>query len=109
MRRLATWTVGLAFAAGLLGLDALGVVATALATFVLAFAFRYAPWRWAVLSLTAWAAGAAVGLLLTLLEGGHGFATRSQADAGVMVLAAFASAFAGAWLSWIASRLARQQ
>ena len=109
MRRLAAWAVGLAFAAGLLGPDALGVVATALATFVLAFAFRYAPWRWAVLSLSAWAAGAAVGLLVTLLEDGHGFAARSQAGAGVTVVAAFASAFAGAWLSWIASRLARQQ
>jgi len=109
MRRLAAWTLGLAFAAGLLGPDALGVVVTALATFVLAFAFRYAPWRWAVLSLTAWAAGAAVGLLLTLLEGGHGFAAPSQAGAGVTVLAAYAGAFAGAWLNWIASRLARQQ
>jgi hypothetical protein len=109
MRRLTAWTLGLAFVAGLLGPDAVGVVFTALATFVLAFAFRGAPWRWPVLSLTAWATGAAVGTLLTVLEGGHAFAAPSQAGAGVTVLAAYASAFAGAWVNWVASRLAREQ
>ena len=109
MRRLTAWTLGLAFAAGLLGPDALSVVVTALATFVLAFGFRRAPWHWAVLSLTAWATGAGVGALLTLLEGGHAFAAPSQAGAGVTVLAAYASAFAGAWVNWVASRLAREQ
>lgn len=66
MHRLTAWTLGLAFAAGLLGPDAIGVVFTALATFVLAFAFRRAPWHWAVLSLTAWATGAGVGVLVKL-------------------------------------------
>jgi len=109
MRRLAAWTLGLAFVGGVLGPDVTGVVFTALATFVLAFAFRRAPWHWAVLSLTAWATGAAVGALLTLFEGGRVFASPSQAGAGVTVLAAYASAFAGAWLNWVASRLAREQ
>ena len=108
MRRLTAWTLGLAFVGGVLGPDATGVVFTALATFVLAFAFRRAPWHWAVLSLTAWATGAVVGALLTLFEGGRVFAP-SQAGAGVTVLAAYASAFAGAWVNWVASRLAREQ
>jgi hypothetical protein len=103
------WTLGVAFAAGLLGPDAVGVVFTALGTFVLAFACRRAPWRWAALSLTAWATGAAVGALLTLLEHGHNLAPPSQAGTGVIVLTAYVSAFAGAWVNWVASRLPREQ
>ena len=109
MRRLTAWTLGIAFVAGLLGPDALSVVLTALATFVLAFAFRRAPWHWAVLSLTAWATGAAVGALLTVFESGHAFASPSRVGAGVTVVAAYVSAFAGAWLNWVASRLRREQ
>ena len=110
MRRLTAWTLGLAFIAGLLGRDTLGVVGTALATFVLAFAYGRQPWRWAVLSLTAWATGAAVGILLTLLEDGHHFATPSPGGgAGITVVAAYASAFAGAWLNWGTRRLVRQR
>jgi hypothetical protein len=109
MRRLMAWTLGMAFVAGLVGPDALAVVFTALATFVLAFAFRGTPWRWPVLSLTAWATGAGVGALLTLLEGGHAFAAPSQAGAGVTVLAAYASAFAGAWVRWVATRLEKDR
>ncbi len=107
MRRLTAWTLGLAFVGGALGPDATGVVFTALATFVLAFAFRRAPWHWAVLSLTAWATGAGVGAVLTLFEQGHYFVPPSRTGAGVVVLAAYASAFAGAWVNWVASRLAR--
>jgi hypothetical protein len=109
--RLTAWMMGVAFAAGLLGPDALGVVVTALVAFVLAFVYGRAPWRWAILSLTAWATGAAVGAVLTLFERGHDFAapSQSQAIAGVTVLAAYASAVAGAWLNWVASRLHREQ
>ncbi len=109
MRRLTAWTLGLAFVAGLVGPDAIGVVFTALAAFVLAFGFRRTPWHWAVLSLTAWATGAAVGVLLTLLGSGHAFAAPSQAGAAATMLAAYASAFAGTWVNWVASRFVRQQ
>lgn len=107
MRGLTAWSLGLAFIAGLLGPDAFGVASTALATFVLAFASGRAPWRWAVLSLTAWATGVAVGMLLTLLFAVHGFAGPSQGGAGITVVAAYASAFAGAWVNWGARRLVR--
>jgi hypothetical protein len=102
------WTLGIAFVAGLLN-PAFGVIVTAISTFVLAFAFRRAPWRWAVLSLTAWATGAAVGMLLTRMDGAYDFAGLSQASAGVTVLTAYLSAYAGAWLNWVASRVVREQ
>jgi len=101
-------TLGIAFGAGLLN-PVFGVFFTALATFVLALAFRRAPWHWAVLSLTAWATGTAVGALLTLVEGGRDVSSSSQAYTGVTVLATYVSAFAGAWVRWVASRLVRQQ
>ena len=108
MRRFMAGALGIAFGAGLLN-PVLGIFFTALATFVLAFAFHRAPWHWAVLSLTAWATGAALGALLTLVEGGRDFSLLSQADPGATVLAAYVSAFAGAWVRWVASRLVRQQ
>lgn len=109
MRRLTAWSLGIAFVAGLLGPDAVGVVLTALASFVLAFAFRRAPWHWAVLTLTAWATGAAVGALLTRLGHGVDFAPPRQPGAGLTVLTAYASAFAGAWVSWVATRLEKDR
>jgi uncharacterized membrane protein YjjB (DUF3815 family) len=100
MRRLTDWSLGVAFVAGLLGPNRLGVVVTALATFALAFTFGRAPWRWPVLTLTAWATGAAVATLLNLLESSHEATT---------VVAAYASAFAGAWLNWGARRIVRER
>jgi hypothetical protein len=99
------WALGMAFVTGLLGPDALSVVGVALATFVLAFGSRRAPWHWSGLALTAWASGAGVGMLLARLGGGHTFASPSAGGAGVTVLAAYASAFAGAWVRWLASRV----
>jgi hypothetical protein len=104
MRRLAAWALGIAFISGFLGRD--GVFFAALATFVLAFDQGRTPWRWAVVSLTAWAAGVGVGMLLTLL--GQSGVVASPAQAGSVVLATYASAFAATWVKWVATRLARQ-
>ena len=109
MRRLTAWTLGIGFIGGLLGPDAIGAVFTALAAFVLAFALRRPPWRWGLLCVAAWASGTVVGALLTILGHGRTSVPPSQAGAGVTVLAAYASAFAGSWLNWIASRLIREQ
>lgn len=98
MRYLTACTLGLAFGAGLLGTESLGVVVIALATFVLAFAYGHAPWRWATLSMTAWAMGVGLGLLLTLMQEG---------EAGATVAAVYASAFAAAGVNWGARRLVR--
>lgn len=96
MRYLTACTLGLAFGAGLLGTEALVVIPVA--TFILAFASGHAPWRWATLSLTAWAMGIGLGLLLTLLQEG---------GPGVTVAAVYASAFAAAGVNWGARRLVR--
>ena len=98
MRYLTACTLGLAFGAGLLGTEWLGVVVIALATFVLAFAYGHAPWRWATLSLAAWAMGVGLGVLLTMLEEG---------GPGVTVAAVYASAFAAAGVNWGARRARR--
>lgn len=99
------WALGVAFITGLLGPDALSVVGAAFAAFVLACGFRRTPWHWASVSLMAWASGAMIGMLLDRLGGGHTFAPPSQAGAGVTVLAAYVSGFAGAWVRWLASRV----
>ena len=106
MRRMMAWTTGIAFLGGVCGPDAVGVLLTGFAAFVLAYAFRRAPWRWAVLAITAWAVGAGMGAFLNLL-GANISAPPSQVGAGVTVLIAYASAFAGYSLSWAASRIAR--
>jgi hypothetical protein len=109
MRRMMAWTTGIAFLGGVCGPDAVGVLLTAFAAFVQAYAFRRAPWRWAVLAITAWAVGAGMGAFLNLLgaNGANISAPPSQVGAGVTVLIAYASAFAGYSLSWAASRIAR--
>lgn len=106
MRRLLAWTSGIAFVGGVCGPDAVGVLFTGLAAFVQAYAFRRAPWRWAVLAITAWAVGAGLGAFVNLL-GGAISASPSRVGTGVIVLIAYASAFAGCSLSWAASRIAR--
>ena len=106
MRRLLAWTSGIAFVGGVCGPDAVGVLLTGLAAFVQAYAFRRAPWRWAVLAITAWAVGAGLGAFVDLL-GGAISAPPSRIGGGVTVLVAYASAFAGCSLSWAASRIAR--
>ncbi|HKA58552.1 MAG TPA: hypothetical protein VKD28_08040 [Gemmatimonadales bacterium] len=100
MRYLTACTLGLAFGAGLLGTEALGVVVLAIATFALAFAHGHAPWRWATLSLAVWAMGIGLGFLPTLLKEG---------GAGVTVAMVYASAFAAAGVNWGARRLVRQR
>ena len=100
------WSTGIAFLGGVCGPDAVGVLLTGFAAFVQAYAYRRAPWRWAVLAVTAWAVGAGMGAFLNLL-GDPVSARPSQAGAGVTVLIAYASAFAGCSLNWAASRIAR--
>jgi hypothetical protein len=100
------WTSGIAFVGGVLGSDAFAVLCTSLAAFVQAYAFRRAPWRLAVIAITAWALGTGVGALLALLGSGAS-AGPSAPGAGVIVLSAYASALAGALLRWTAVRLVR--
>lgn len=108
MGRLLAWTSGIAFVGGACGPDSVGVLCTGLAAFVQAYAFRRAPWRWAVLAITAWAMGAAVGTILNRL-GGDISAAPSRVGAGITVLMAYTSALAGVSLRWAATRIARPE
>ena len=99
MRYLTACILGLAFGLGLLGTESPDVVVIAFATFVLAFASGHAPWRWATMSLTAWATGLGLGVLLSLLD---------ESGAGFVVAAVYGSAFAAAGVNWAARRLVRQ-
>jgi hypothetical protein len=49
-----------------------------------------------------------VSALLNLLNN-HDFAFPSELVGGITVLTAYTSAFAGAYVNWVASRLTRQQ
>ena len=101
------WALGIAFVAGLMS-PAVAVLCTALATFVQAFASPRAPWRAALLSLTAWGAGIAVSALLNLLNN-HDFVFPSELVGGITVLTAYTSACAGAWVNWVAARLGKDR
>jgi hypothetical protein len=83
-------------------------VFAAFGAFIQGCANPRAPWRWAIQTLAAWAAGTGVGTLLTFVGGGHAFEAPSQLGAGLTVIAAYASAVVGAALAWVSSRLARQ-
>jgi len=102
------WALAIGFLGGLGGGDALGPLFTALGAFIQGCTNPRAPWRWAIQTLAAWAAGTGVGILLTVVEGGHAFEAPSQLSAGLTVVAAYASAGVGAALAWVSSRLARE-
>lgn len=102
------WAVALAFLGGLVGGEAISAVFAALGAFVQGTAMPRAPWRAAILVVAGWAAGTAVGALLNLVTGVRGLEPPSQLGSGLTVLAAYASAGAGAALAWVSSRLTRE-
>lgn len=100
--------LGIAFLGGLGGGGAVGVGCVALGAFIQACAAPRAPWQAAVLVISAWAAGTGVAALLTFIAHPRGLESSGQLDAGLTVLAGYASAAAGAALAWITSRFAHQ-
>jgi hypothetical protein len=102
------WALALAFLGGIAGGDAVSVVFAALGAFIQATAWPRAPGRAAILVLASWAAGTGVAALLHLVGGLRGLEPPSQLGSGLTVLAAYASAGAGAAVAWVSSRLARE-
>lgn len=102
------WALAITFLGGLVGGDAISVVFAALGAFIQATAWPRAPWRAAILMLAGWAAGTGVAALLSLVAGVRGLEPPSQLGSGLTVLAAYASAVAGAALAWASSRLSRE-
>jgi hypothetical protein len=102
------WALAIGFLGGLVGGDAISAVFAALGAFALGTTMPRAPWRAAILVVASWAAGTGVVALLNLAAGVRGLEPPSQLGAGLTVLAAYASAGAGAALAWVSSRLGRE-
>jgi hypothetical protein len=102
------WVLAIAFLGGLVGGDAISAVFAALGAFALGTTMPRAPWRAAILVVASWAAGTGVGALLNFLGGVQGLEPPSQLGSGLTVVAAYASAGAGAGLAWVSSRLTRE-
>ncbi|HEV8266026.1 MAG TPA: hypothetical protein VGQ06_13835 [Gemmatimonadales bacterium] len=103
------WVLAIAFLGGLVGGDAISAVFAALGAFALGTTMPRSPWRAAILIVASWAAGTGVGALLNLFGRVQGLEPPSQVGSGLTVLAAYASAGAGAALAWVSSRLNRDE
>ncbi len=102
------WALAIAFFGGLVRGDAISAVLGGLGAFVQGTSWPRAPWNAALLVVAGWGAGTGVTLLLNALTAVQGLAPPSELGAGLMVLAAYVSAAAGAALAWVSSRLTRQ-
>lgn len=101
------WAVAFAFLGGLAGGDSFGVALVALSACVQSCAAPRAPWRWATLALTGWAAGSVVALLIVRAGAERYFDVPDGTESSFAMLAALAGAYLGAILAWVATRLAR--
>ena len=107
MRNSTAWALAIAFLGGLVGGDVISAVLVALGAFAQSMTMPRTPWRAAILVVASWAAGTGVAALLNLLGGAQGLEPPSQLGSGLSVLAAYASACAGAALTWASLRLRR--
>ncbi len=103
------WPLAIAFLGGLVGGDAISAVFVALGAFAQSTTMPRTPWRAAILVVAGWAAGTGVAALLNLVGGAQGLAPPSQLGSGLTVIAAYASAGAGAALTWVSLRLSRNR
>ena len=102
------WVVPLAFLGGFTP-DSWGVLLIALSTFLQSCALPQRPWRWATLTLAAWAAGSVVVTVVLTAGADEYFDRPDPMNASVALLAAFSAAYLGACLTWAAGRLARER
>lgn len=107
MSSLLAWTSGLAFVAGVVSPYDIAILFVGGAAFVEAHAYRRSPWRWSVLTLTAWAVGTGARALVGLLVGDPRIAL-SPTWISEIVTIAYTGAFAGASLKWATARIARR-
>jgi hypothetical protein len=104
---LLAWTNGMAFVAGVVSPDDVAILFVGGAAFVQAHADRRSPWRWTVLTLTAWGAGTGARAVVGLVVGNPQVAL-SPTWVNEIVVIAFAGAVAGAFLKWASVRIARE-
>lgn len=104
-----TWAIPLAFLGGLAGGDSAGVVLVALSACLQSCVDPHKPWRWATLTLAAWAAGSVVVILILLADDNQYFEVPDATASSLAVLTALSAAYLGAALTWVAGRLARER
>jgi hypothetical protein len=104
-----TWALALAFLGGFAGGDSTGALLVALSAWLQSCAAPHAPWRWATLAITAWAAGSVVVLLVMQAGVDHYFDVPDAEASSLAVLSALSAAYLGAVVTWVAGRLARER
>jgi len=103
-----TWALALAFLGGFADGGNLGVVLVAMSACLQSCADPHKPWRWATLTLAAWAAGSVVVMLILLADDNQYFEVPDATASSLAVLTALSAAYLGAALTWVAGRLARE-
>ena len=101
--------LAIAFVGGLAGSDPMATWFVVVGTFIPACGRGGTWWTWFVLSLSAWAGGNGVLMVLRLGSGLDLPGTPSQLDTIMTVLATCSSAVVGTSLNWAASRLVRDR
>ncbi len=104
-----TWALALAFLGGFAGGESLSVLLVALSAWLQSCAAPHKPWRWATLTLAAWAAGSVVVMLIVHAGVDRYFDVPDATASSLTVLAALSAAYLGALLTWVAGRLARER
>ena len=99
----------IAFAGGLMGDDPAAIVFVVIGTFIPACGIGGTWWTWLVLSLSAWAGGSGVRMLLRLGSSMDFPVNPTELDTIMTVLAALSTAVVGTSLNWAASRMIRQR
>jgi len=95
------------FVTGLLGADPEASLFVAIGTFLPACGLGGAWWRWSILSLSGWAAGAVVVVALRLISPTSFPDAPNQLHTMLTVVAAFTGGLVGTSLHWAASRMTR--
>jgi hypothetical protein len=104
---LLAWTTGTAFVAGIASPYDVAILFVGGAAFVQAHARRRSPWRWTVLTLTAWAAGTGARALVGYVVGDPSIALNPTWISEIVAMA-YMGAFAGASMKWATMRIARR-
>ena len=99
----------LSFIGGLCGADPTAAFFVAMGTFLPACGQGGSWWVWSLLSISAWAAGSGVIVLLGLGSPGDFPDPPSQLHTILTLVAAFTSGLGGTSLNWAASRMMRQR
>lgn len=97
------------FVTGLFGADPQAALFVAIGTFLPACGLGGTWWGWSILSLSAWAAGSGVVILLSMVSPSSFPDAARELHVILTIFAAFGSGLAGTSLNWAASRITQQR